>query len=475
MAVAAAAKQMKKNIGFSQTGKSLNTNISYQVGKDSLGIKIFNRSNYKINYPKGVLASLDQEAKQILLENFAYCRLAPLTLTIKNKLTYKNQVPALKKFVDFGVANDLPRFSEEISIRTKELANAYNACKDGKNSFTKTTNQSQKLSAKNPTLKNRVIMSLSFGKDSLLSYGLAKEIGLDCQIAVVDELNPVEHKLKRLIAKKFSSQEKKPIDFLQDNVDEIFYHKKLDKKIAELENTNGMLTFLLELIPLAFYHRAKYVIFGNERNFDDSFTNKYGVKAYPSFDQTSIYSKTLNRYLNKLTEGQIQIISLVEPIYNIAEMQILYHRYPHLLQYLMSCSPKKGLKEKWCYSCPMCAKAYLYSVAVGGDPKLIGFNRNFFEAKYQELYPLFAKTIKRSYEKPPEVKEEQLLAFLLAYRNGSQGPLIELFKKKFLNQAKKQERKLRKKYFAIYPAKNIPNELKSKVIKIYQQELKDLI
>ena len=439
-----------------------------------MGIKTLDNSKYQIDYPKNILSGLSRQSQITLLENFAYARLAPLVLVLKDKFKYQNQKPRLKEFIDFGVINDLPRFSEVASINTKKLVSQFQKAKKANNLFAK-KGFGQKIIGKKPTLANQAIMSLSFGKDSLLSYGIAKEIGLNCHIAAIDELDQIECKIKRKIAADFSKKEKKSIDFLQDNIDEIFSHPKINKNINELENTNGMLTFLLDLVPLAFYHQAKYIIFGNEKNFDDSFINKYGAKAYPSFDQTSGYTKRLNQNLKSLTNGQVSVVSLVEPIYNIAEMHILYHRYPKLLKYLMSCSPKKGLKERWCYHCPMCAKAYLYSVAVGGDPKLIKFNRNFFEKKYQELYPLFSKKIKRNYEKPPAVKEEQLLAFLLAYRQGAKGALIDLFKKKYLALAEKNEKKLRKKFFAIYPAKNIPKELKNKVIDIYRQELKKLV
>jgi len=123
----------------------------------------------------------------------------------------------------------------------------------------------------------------------------------------------------------------------------------------------------------------------------------------------------------------------------------------------------------------MCAKAFLYSAAVGNDPKKIGFKKNLFEKKYQELYPLFVQKITRPYEKPPQVKAEQLLAFLLAYRHGWQGSLIELFKQKYLQPAIRQEKSLRQKFFGIHPAPNLPPRLKSRLLPIFRQELKNLV
>jgi hypothetical protein len=141
----------------------------------------------------------------------------------------------------------------------------------------------------------------------------------------------------------------------------------------------------------------------------------------------------------------------------------------------MSCSLDTDSGEKWCYKCPMCAKAYLYSVAVGGDPQKIGFKKNFFDKKYQNLYPLFAPKITRAYEMPPAVKDEQRLSFLMAYRLGYRGDLIDLFKKKYLAQAIKDEKTLRRKFFKIYPMLTAPKHLQTNLLNIYQEELSSLI
>jgi hypothetical protein len=51
-----------------------------------------------------------------------------------------------------------------------------------------------------------------------------------------------------------------------------------------------------------------------------------------------------------------------------------------------------------------------------------------------------------SYEKAPEAKEQQLLAFYMAYRNGVKGYLIDKFKKKFLKEAKSREDELYRRF-----------------------------
>ena len=56
---------------------------------------------------------------------------------------------------------------------------------------------------------------------------------------------------------------------------------------------------------------------------------------------------------------------------------------------------------------------------------------------------------KESYEKSKEAYDQQLLAFYLAYRNKAKGYLIDLFKKKYLKQAKQREDELINKFLKV--------------------------
>jgi len=155
--------------------------------------------------------------------------------------------------------------------------------------------------AKAKTKKDKAIISLSFGKDSLLSYGLAKESGLDYRIFFVEESErekTAEGVWKKKIIKQFCQKERQKVYLVKDNIEKLFFHPKLSGKFKELENINGMLAFALELIPAAYYHRAKYLIFGNEATFNNFFINHDGFKAYPSFDQTSVYTRKENNDLD---------------------------------------------------------------------------------------------------------------------------------------------------------------------------------
>jgi len=444
--------------------------ISYRVLENGFVIEPGFGGKYSILYPTTVFNSLDNEDRQVLAENFTYARTRPLAM-LTNQLNYQFSEPRFRQFVDYGVTKDLPRISDFIGLKNERLNKLI--LESSKINFLGKDREEQKITPLANHSEEKAILALSFGKDSLLSYALLKEIGLDLQIVFGVEMesqNSGEYKFKMNIMNTFVREQGEKILFFEDTADDMYYAPPT-KGLGEFENTNGMLAFALELMPFAFSHRAKYIVLGNEKNMDDSYINRFGAETYPSFDQSSVYTEKENEVLAGFTDRNIQILSPVEPIYNLAEMKILYNRYPHLLKYMMSCSPNKGSQSRWCYACPMCAKSFLYSIAVNGRPTQMDFHKDLFGKEYKNLYPLFAKRIKRPYEKPLAVREEQLLAFLLAYRLGAKGHLVELFEKNLLGEAINREADLRNRFFGIHAGPSVPKSIEKKLISIYEEEL----
>lgn len=441
--------------------------------KNGFAFDFLSGKKYNIKYNSKVWKNLKPAAQNNLANNFIYARTRQISLLIDQNLSYNFPRPQMADFADYGIVHDLPKIADMNQISTQKLLKKFK--ESGQKINYQKNNKNQKILPQKAASKNQWLLALSFGKDSLLTYGLIRELKIPHKIVFVKEMqdiDQVEAKHKNQICRQFIKNEKVQIDYMHDHADEIFLSKKLTHHLHDIANTNGMLAFILELLPLAYFHKTRYIALGNEANFIDAFINHDGHKSYPSFDQSIVYAKKHNQYLKKLTANNLQSVSLVEPIYNLAEYHILYHRYPDLLKYMMSCSPEKPGSERWCYDCPMCAKAFLYSKAVGGDPKNIKFNRDFFAKKYIHLYPLFAKKITRAYEKPQAVRDEQLLAFLLAYQRGNTGELIDLFAKKYLKEALRRQKSLRAKFFGIHTAATIPPAYKNKILKIYKEELK---
>ncbi|MDP2749941.1 MAG: hypothetical protein Q8O89_03865 [Nanoarchaeota archaeon] len=415
-------------------------------------------NSFDIEYDKDSLKGLGKQNCEAILDNLVCLFTMPWALN--NPLIYKNK-PFFYQSIEKGVLNDIPRIAEEVDGDTKSLIDAFKSMK------IRFGNDAKKISLKEQPDENSIMMGMSFGKDSLLSFGLAEELNLNNNLIFfndTEELDANEYKHKILLIKDFTKKFKKNINIVRDNTDKIFTDQT--KTVEEFTKTNAMLSYALEILPVAKKFNSKYIVFGNEHNFNDSFQNKDGYKAFTSYDQTSEYMEMINNQFDDFG-GDFRVLSLIEPIYNIAEYKMLL-RYPNLLKYVMSCSGSE--KERWCYSCPMCAKTYIFSLAVGLKPAKMSFKVNFLDKKHEQEYPLFSKP-KRAYERPPAVRDEQLFAFYLAFKNGAKGYLIDKFKEHHLNEAKEREEELRKKFFGIHEGKTIPKKIRPELISIFKEEL----
>ncbi len=429
------------------------------------GFSINLQKNFKIEYPRAVWESISKETKKTIAENIIYLKTSPYSLFLEEEIHYNFSVPYMRRLADKGMELDIPRIAEEDNISSKELIEKFK-----KRKIRFKYNYTKKI--KNISTEGSSIVSISFGKDSLLSYAIAKELNLNPKLVLVQDFWDLEAYHKLRLVKKFKKEFKEKISIVYDYIDDISTHKRINKTNSKgIVATNAMSSYMAILLPFAIYNKSEYIIFGNEQNFNDYFTNKEGFNVYPSHEQNSNWMLEQSKSLRGFTNNKIRLCSLVEPLYNIAEIKVLFNRYPAIAKYQMSCSQEIGNKKsRWCYNCPMCAKAFLYLVANNINPKIIDFKINFFNKEYKRLYPLFNKPF-RIYEKPKAVRDEQLLAFYLAYRNKKNGYLIKKFKENFLAEAKEREDELYNRFFKIHTAVSIPKKIKTQVKSIYKEEL----
>ncbi len=440
--------------------------IKNNISEKGFSIDLFKGAN--ISYPQGTWERLDNETKKTIVDNVIYLKISPYAMFLDKDIHFHSSLPLLKKLGDSGVIGDIPRIAEEDKVSAKELIERFN---------------NKKITFENDETKlidgisagESALLGISFGKDSLLSYAVAKELKLNPKLVMVHDFWDIEAKHKFGLIEKFETEFQEKINIVTDEMDNISNYKRINITGSEsIVGANAMNAYAAMLLPLAIPFRAKYILFGNEQNFNDYFINAEGFKVYPSYEQSSEWMKEQNKFFNELTNNQVKITSLIEPIYNIAEVRVLFNRYPEIAKYQMSCglSKSKRRKERWCYLCPMCAKSFLYLKANGIDPKNISFNRDFFGKEQEKLYPLFNEAPDRIYEKPKAVRDEQLFAFYLAYKNHCTGYLIDEFKNRFLDEAKQREDELYNKFFKIHEAFSIPTNLKQEISSIYREELK---
>ncbi len=443
-----------------------------QAKSISDGIQInFRNKKYQLKYPRKIWQNYSN--KQELMQN--YIPLAtislPLMLNLK-KIHYNLPKSEFQDNYKDLFLKDLPSSTFDNKQNAVKLTQKFNQIKF---IFKKRAEEIKYNKKQSKNTKHKAIIPLSLGKDSLLTFSVAREIGLNpISIYVNDTITPKENNKKIEFGKKFAKEFRQKHYFIENTIEKLNDFETWNKPETNFNYSHMITGFSFIALPFVQNFGSRYIIMGNEQDMNFSFVGSQGLRAWPAYDQTEMWQEEQNKIIKKLTNNKTQVTSIIRPLTNIAIFKILYGRYSEKAKYEFSCDClNASFRRRWCHDCSKCARHFLFMKAFGVNAKKMVGLSGLFQKQYKKFYSLFdGKEVDR-YEQNIESKEQQLLAFLLAMRNKSKGHLIEFFKKNYLKEALAQEDNLRKKYFSLWPAK-IPRELKNDVLSIYREELRSL-
>lgn len=442
---------MELNFGFFQKGVEL---------------KSENR-NFRLEYPQKVWEHLSIAEKESFLDNIAYLSTVCMPLVSgANKAEYSTSKPFFRNEFDKSVLEDIPSAVDEYKQNAKEMLEK----------FRKTRYVFAKGKAKIPVFNartnERAVIPFSCGKDSLLTLAVCDEIGLDpVPVYINDTVSPSENRLKLKFIKKIAKQKRLGFAVVKNEIEKLNDFEFWEKPEADIGYSHMVMSFCFTALPIAKFYNARHIVLGNELDLNDKFVTKEGIKCYPSFDQSFEGTKRLNRIIRRATNGKAGVTSVISPLYDLAIVKILHARYPDLAKYQLSCPGLDASKEKrWCSACTDCVRFTIYMLANRLNPKLIGLKRNVFEKRFMKYHVIFNKKAKGRYEKASG-DEQMKFAYYLAYKNGAKGYLMDLFRKKYLDEIKQNEDRLYKKYFSVHSTELIPAKLRKSIVSIYKEQL----
>lgn len=438
------------------------------------GIEItLGRKDYLINYPSSIWREFPDVYRQTFADSLTYFLTMHLSLANHKKIVYNFPPPPTESFFFKGMVYSLPETALTDSGATmntllRQLYNTHFAIEFSQRPrYTRFKNV-------NRNSKKRAVIPFSFGKDSLLTFALARELGINpYPIFFREPRSPYENRHKYKLANRF---------FDEFGIDINIFPVTpgwLRQITGKWWGWDLLLTqYTLMLIPFLFGIRAKYLFWAHEASCNEIFTDEEGFKINPVFEQSYQWLLSTNS-IAKIIGSNAIFASLIEPIHELAVMKILHGRYPKIAKYQMSCfadeDPAKS--RRWCGVCTKCARMYIFMMALGIPPKRVGFTGDMLVSKKKNLYSLFQKGsgIKDSaYAESGLGKDEQILAFLMAYKKGVKGSLMKDFKKEYLKDARKKEKRLRHKFFGMHTSNTLTYELKKPLMKIFEDELKRL-
>lgn len=433
--------------------------------KHGLAVHFKNRT-YDLIFPKNIWNMFPTNLKNFFIQEFGFTSTAsmPIISEIDN-LTYNTPTPIFKNDVKEIILHQIPGIADDYDLDTQNTIDRF---KNIQYSFNGTSTMDVEADD-----NDGAILLLSGGKDSLLTLGFAQELDIPITpIHINDTTTPYENSVSLETVKKLEKQNNITTEIVTNNIEKLNDYETWDKPPSCLGYSHMITGFCFMALPFL-HDNASMVLLGNQQNMNFSFQTKDDFIGYPSYDQTTIAKNQQEKILQYINR-HYRVLSLVEPLTDIAEVKILFSRYPQLAKYQFSCNCLYGSDEKrWCHSCNKCARLSLFMLAHSFDIKRVGL-RSMLSRRFMNYYRLFGLNpeIDR-YEKSNEARDQQLLAFYMAYKNNVKGQLIDLFTKMFLSEAVSREDELRKKFFKIYET-NLPSRIRIKLGSILKEELKPL-
>ena len=260
----------------------------------------------------------------------------------------------------------------------------------------------------------------SGGKDSLLTYGLLKELGSTVYPLYVNESGG--HWKTALTAYRYHRRTEPHTQRVWTNVDR-FYGFMLDQ-LRFIRPDHRKIwhdTYPIRLCIFPFYVFSVLPIFVEEHignlllgsEFDDlRYETKYKeIKHYFGvYDQHQDYDVLMNHWYQKRIPGLHQW-SALRNISGLVDQNILVRRYPDLAKQQRSCH-SCHIKNGIIYPCGVCSKCLgilLYLLANGIDPTLMNYQKKDIDNFYRTVG---ASTLKLD-------KDEKDQSFYLLKQQGS--------------------------------------------------------
>jgi hypothetical protein len=454
--------------------------ISYAIKDQGFILKV-NKGRLPIKYPNDVWSKFPSKIKKSMVENFSFlATLSMPTLSGTKAIDYDFNSPLLGSFFMKPILFYIPSGAEEYD------KDSFGLLRKLMNTTYRFKSYNVKINDYTPNVGNGAVILFTFGKDSMLSFALAEEIGLKPRLMYVEEpdvqykdplTKKIEHtyenKHKYELIKRFSSEFKIDVHRIKNSLGLARTSDFFGTTEAELPWGSQLTEYALLSLPFNHYFKARYIIYGNEASCSEAYMNKDDFMTYPVFDQSREWTLEITKLLKLLTK-KISAISLLEPIHELAITSILHTRYPHYAKYQMSCfaDSNDAKDSRWCHNCSKCARMFIFLKANGIDPKVVGFREDMLTKKKMGNYSLFGVDMGKPYDISGLGRDEQLLAFYLAYMRDKKGYLMKLFEKTLLKEAKKKFRRLFNTFYGIHDSITLPNYIRKKLIKIYSEELK---
>jgi len=242
--------------------------------------------------------------------------------------------------------------------------------------------------------ENKYAILSSGGKDSLLSYGIIKEIGEPYPIYINESgrhwftaINSYRYfkKVEPNTEKPWCNSDRvfnwmlKQLPFIKEN------HASIRSDMYPIRLWT-VAVFLFGVLPIVRKKGIGNVLIGDE--YDTTIVgNTAGIKHYSGlFDQSKYFDNTLSKYYQK-KGWQIHQFSILRSLGELLIMKILIKRYPELQEQQVSCHSAREVDGRMypCGNCEKCRRIIGMLKALDENPERCGYTEKQIQNGLSEL------------------------------------------------------------------------------------------
>lgn len=433
------------------------------------------KSELTLDYPNSIWDKFPKNNKILLLDNIAYIFTAHLPFLLKGniRLVYNTGYPHSFLWANQAFIKHLPAYWYLYKARRGTgIMPILKTILNTRSVFAPTNDIPPSFPE---TIDENVIIPFTFGKDSFLTYHLAKEIGLKPVLIWFND--PVDEGYEGKHKKKLFDQFGKTIK------EHTFY---VDNPLGNLREKGegwfgwelSMTSWALLALPFAYKFKSGYIIYSNERSTNSFFYDDEGIRVLPDYEQSAQATEEMSLLTQSLSEGEVYTTTFLQGIDELAIIAVLKEKYSdNTFKFLMSCwsENEDGRNKRWCGNCSKCARIYCYLVAAGVSPqKETGFRDNMFAQGKEHLFNVFGHLATGTgWDAFGLNTSEQALAFYLSYCQGSRDYLVTKFRNSPLfAETQSNIGKLINEYFTLHQESITPPQWKRKVDHLLSSTLK---
>jgi creatinine amidohydrolase/Fe(II)-dependent formamide hydrolase-like protein/7-cyano-7-deazaguanine synthase in queuosine biosynthesis len=271
--------------------------------------------------------------------------------------------------------------------------------------------------------QSRISVLSSGGKDSLLSYGLLREMGFETHAVFVNESG--RHWFTARNAYRYLRQETPATTSrVWTSSDRVFSWMLQHLPFVRADHARvrsdeypirlwTVAVFLFGALPVLRARGIGRIVIGDEYDTTRRVRHKRIAHYDGLYDQSRFFDEALTRYYKRKGWPLVQF-SLLRQMSELLIQKTLAGRYPELLKHQVSCHATHLENERAlpCGRCEKCRRIVGMLIAVGSDPETCGYTPQQIETCLAEL------ALKGVHQ---ESSGAQQLAWMLSRRGASEG------------------------------------------------------